>query len=102
MFGGGGGGFDFGGGASASFDPFGGSSSSRKPTRGKDTDVRYEISLEEAFKGKKVVMNLSRDRACGVCAGVGGRKGAKKEECGRCKGKGSIIRDRHVSLDVTA
>jgi DnaJ family protein A protein 2 len=92
MFGGGGG---FGG-ASGSFDPFG-PGPSRRPTRGKDTDVKYPISLEEAFKGKKVIMNLSRDRACGSCSGTGGRKGAKKEKCARCAGKGTMIQDRHVS-----
>jgi DnaJ family protein A protein 2 len=85
------------GGASASFDPFG-PGPSRAPTRGKDTSVRYEISLEEAFKGKKVVMMLSRDRACGICTGTGGRKGAKKDKCTRCGGKGHVIQDRHVSL----
>lgn len=89
------------GGASASFDPFSGAGpSSHRPRKGRDTDVRYEISLEEAFKGKRVIMNLSRDRTCGVCAGQGGRKGAKKDTCGRCKGKGKVIQDRHVSHNL--
>ncbi len=59
-----------------SFDPmdgFGtGPSSSgrrRKPTRGRDTDVPYNISLEESYKGKRVVMMLERDRVCGGCKG---------------------------------
>lgn len=60
-FGGGGGGF--------SFDPNAGPSRRPKPRRGRDTDVRYEIMLEEVYKGKRVVMGLERDRVCGGCKG---------------------------------
>ena len=84
MFGGGDGGFSFAededdygfnpfggrGGASWSGDPTaGGSSRRRKPTKGKNADVRYEIGLEEAYKGKRVVLGLERDRVCGHCKG---------------------------------
>jgi len=31
--------------------------------------VPYEISLEEAYKGKRVVMGLERDRICSHCSG---------------------------------
>jgi DnaJ family protein A protein 2 len=62
MFGG------FGMGASFSFDTAG-PGPSRRPKRGRDTDVPYEISLEEAYKGKRVVMALERDRVCGHCKG---------------------------------
>lgn len=65
-------GFDFGmdgmRGANFSFDPSG-SGPSRKPKRGRDTTVKYEISLEEAYKGKRVVMMLERDRICSGCKG---------------------------------
>lgn len=54
------------GGAGFSFDSAG---PSRKPRKMRDTDVAYEISLEEAFKGKRVVMALERDRVCGHCKG---------------------------------
>lgn len=65
MFGGMGG-FGGPGGASFGFDPAG---KRPKPSRGKNTDVEYAIKLEEAYKGKKVVMNLERDRACKTCKG---------------------------------
>jgi DnaJ family protein A protein 2 len=59
------------GGASFSFDMGGGPGGmpKRKPTRGEDTIVPYEISLEEAYKGKRVVMGLERDRICSHCSG---------------------------------
>jgi DnaJ family protein A protein 2 len=97
MFGGGGGG---GFGASFSFDTNPGSSrasSSNARRRGQNTDIGYEVTLEEAYKGKRVVMDLQRDRLCGHCKGQGGRKGAVKSKCTRCGGKGSVVQDRHVS-----
>jgi DnaJ family protein A protein 2 len=63
----------FGGGFSFEFDPAGGAGSRKqkkpKPARGKDTDVGYEITMEEAYKGKRVVMMLERDRLCAKCKG---------------------------------
>lgn len=61
MFGGMGG---FGG--SFAFDPAG---PGPRPRRGRVTSVEYKISLEEAYKGKKVVMMLQRDRICKHCKG---------------------------------
>ncbi len=85
------------GGASFSFDMGGGPSRPRKPTRGADTIVQYEMSLEEVYKGKRVVLDLGRDRTCGLCKGSGARSGVKPSTCSTCEGKGSVIRDRHVS-----
>ncbi|KAL1405948.1 hypothetical protein Q8F55_007630 [Vanrija albida] len=97
MFGGMGGFGGPGGGASFGFDPSG---KRPKPTRGKDTNVEYAISLEEAYKGKKVVMNLERDRACKTCKGRGGREGMKMTQCGKCEGKGVIFADRHLGPGI--
>ncbi|OCF36918.1 chaperone regulator [Kwoniella heveanensis BCC8398] len=102
MFGGMGGfGFDDGG-ASFGFDMGGGGGgpSGRrrpKPAKGRDTMVPYDISLEDVYKGKKVVMNLERDRICGGCKGSGGRPGVEPRECSKCEGKGFIFTDRHLA-----
>ena len=87
----------FGGPSFFSFDSAGPGPSKRKPTKGPDTIVQYDISLEEAYKGKRVVMGLSRDRICSHCSGSGARSGAKPSTCSTCEGKGSVIADRHVS-----
>lgn len=106
-------GFDFEDGPSAygSFDTAGAGPSRRKPSRGKDTIVDYHVSLEEVYKGKRVVMNLERDRKCSHCKGqvtrcacsiytdcgrTGGRNGVKPTKCGQCSGKGVVIQDRHA------
>lgn len=99
MFGGSGGfgmHFEDGGGPFHSFDSAG-PGPSRRPRRGMDTDVKYEINLEEVYKGKTVIMNLERDRVCGGCKGSGGRSGVKPSNCKTCNGKGAVIQDRHVS-----
>lgn len=54
------------GGSSFGFDPAG---RPPRPRRGRDTDVEYSITLEEAYMGKRVVMALERDRLCKTCKG---------------------------------
>jgi DnaJ family protein A protein 2 len=41
----------------------------RAPRRPQATEVDYELSLEEAYTGKRVVMGVERDRTCGHCHG---------------------------------
>lgn len=94
-----GGGFDdFGGGMGGGFfDPSGGRGGGRrKPAKGRDTTVPYDITLEEAFKGKKVVMSIERDRVCGGCKGSGAKPGVTPKECSKCSGKGVVFTDRMV------
>nr|XP_019046093.1 chaperone regulator [Kwoniella bestiolae CBS 10118]OCF25023.1 chaperone regulator [Kwoniella bestiolae CBS 10118] len=91
-----GGGFGMGGGG-FEFEMGGGPSRRRKPTKGRDTTIPYDISLEEAYKGKKVIMNLERDRICGGCEGSGARAGVEPKECGNCEGKGVVFTDRHIA-----
>jgi DnaJ family protein A protein 2 len=82
------------------FGSFDSAGPSRKPRRAANTDVGYDINLEDVYKGKRVVMNLERDRVCGSCKGSGGRNGVKASVCSGCKGKGAVIQDRHVSRAV--
>ncbi|WVO16381.1 hypothetical protein L204_104056 [Cryptococcus depauperatus] len=96
----------FGGMGGDPFDDFGGGffggpmggrgTGGRKPSKGRDTTVPYDISLEEVFKGKKVVMNLERDRICKTCKGSGARSGVVPRECSKCKGEGIVFTDRMI------
>ncbi|KAL7421755.1 hypothetical protein Q5752_003526 [Cryptotrichosporon argae] len=89
----GGGGF----GGSFAFDPAAGPS---RPKRGRNTDVTYEVGLEEAFAGKKVVVMLSRDRCCRHCGGSGGRAGARRSKCAKCDGKGTVFTNSHLGAGI--
>ena len=95
MFGGAGFGFS-GGGAGASFDTRGGPS--RGPRRGRDFDIRKDISLEDAYTGKTIHVKLERNKLCGQCKGSGGKKGGVKVKCRTCAGEGNVYEDRQVSI----
>lgn len=100
QFGGGGGGPSFG------FD-FGGPSS-RSRTKGQDSVIPYEVTLEDLYNGKAVKMNMEKEAVCTVCKGCvsthvffccihltrsglsssGARGHAKPKNCSTCEGKG--------------
>ena len=102
--GGGPGGFDFGGFESGAFsdifdDFFGdfmgsgrggkGSKKSRS-NRGSDLKINLEITLEEAYLGKKQTINLSSNEKCEKCSGGGAEPGSKPKKCSTCDGHGKV------------
>jgi len=101
---GGSGGFDFGGFESGAFsdifdDFFGdfmgsgrggrGSKKSRS-NRGSDLKINLEITLEEAYLGKKQTINLSSNEKCEKCSGSGAEHGSKPKKCSTCNGHGKV------------
>ena len=101
---GGPGGFDFGGFESGAFsdifdDFFGdfmgsgrsgrGSKKSRS-NRGSDLKINLEITLEEAYLGKKQTINLSSNEKCEKCSGGGAERGSKPKKCSACNGHGKV------------
>jgi len=102
--GGGAGGFDFGGfesgGFSDIFDDFfgdfmgsgrsGRSSKKSRSNRGSDLKINLEITLEEAYLGKKQIINLSSNEKCGKCSGSGAEPGSKPKKCSTCDGYGKV------------
>jgi molecular chaperone DnaJ len=85
----------FAGGADFSdiFEDFFGQSGgrSRKPQNARGADLRYDmqITLEEAFHGKKETIKFVSQVACGSCNGSGSKDG-KVEKCGTCNGLGRL------------
>jgi molecular chaperone DnaJ len=96
--GGGGGGFDFGFGTGFAdiFDEmFGdvmgrGRGGRRGPQRGQDLRYNMEITLEEAFNGKKAKITVPSSIACEPCKGTGGKNGAAPTNCPTCRGAGKV------------
>ena len=102
--GGPGGGFDFGGFESGAFsdifdDFFGdfmgsgrssGRSKKSRSSRGSDLKINLEISLEEAYFGKKQTINLSSNDKCEKCSGSGAERGSKPKICSTCEGHGKV------------
>ncbi|RPD75245.1 DnaJ-domain-containing protein [Lentinus tigrinus ALCF2SS1-7] len=63
---------------------------SRGPRRrkGEDSNIPYEVTLEDLYNGKTVKMNMEKEVVCGVCKGSGAKGSAKPKQCVKCEGKG--------------
>ncbi len=95
----GGGGFqDFGdifsqifGGAGGGFaDMFGGGGRQQRGQRGSDLRYEMEISLEEAYAGKELEIDVPISESCERCDGMGAEPGASIDTCSTCGGAGRV------------
>jgi len=68
----------------------------RKPRKGRDEEQKYEVTLEELYKGKTVKFASTKNIICNHCKGTGGKEKAKPETCQRCKGQGVTVGLRSV------
>ena len=58
--------------------------------RGSDLRYNFEVTLEEAYKGKTATIRLPTAVTCEVCAGSGAKAGSKPRACSTCGGQGRI------------
>jgi molecular chaperone DnaJ len=58
--------------------------------RGADVKAEAEITLEEAFTGVKVPLNVERTEVCAECDGTGARNRAAIKKCPTCRGTGRV------------
>lgn len=70
---------------------FGGGGGQRQQAR-RGADLRYdlEISLEDAFHGKSVEIEIEVATACEPCKGSGAEAGSGKRRCNLCGGHGKV------------
>ncbi|MCF4166866.1 molecular chaperone DnaJ [Zavarzinia compransoris] len=91
-------GFDFGSSFADVFDDLFGEFMGRGGQRGggngamRGSDLRFnmEISLEEAFKGKKTQIRVPSTISCEACDGSGAAPGSKPTTCPTCQGAGKV------------
>jgi molecular chaperone DnaJ len=93
--GGGGGGDPFGGFSDIFEDIFGqftggGRGRQRGPQRGADLRYDMDISLEDAFHGKKNDIRVTVAATCEPCSGAGAKPGTSASTCGSCGGRGQV------------
>ena len=62
----------------------------RGPARGADLRYNLEVTLEEAYSGKKVRIRVPTSVACETCRGTGAKAGAKPDTCSMCGGIGKV------------
>jgi DnaJ family protein A protein 2 len=60
----------------------------QQPTRKRDTSYDFSVSLEDAFKGKTVQLNVNHNVCCKTCDGNGSTK--PPVTCDICRGVGYI------------
>ena len=91
--------FEFGGSFSDIFDDLFGDSFGRRrggggrrssAQRGSDLRYNYEVSLEEAFSGKKAQITIDTSVACEPCSGSGAAPGSQPIDCPSCGGMGKV------------
>ncbi|KAF8525810.1 DnaJ-domain-containing protein [Hysterangium stoloniferum] len=71
-----------------SFDFGMGGAGSRRPRKGEDSIIPYEVTLEDLYNGKSVKLMMEREVVCHSCKGTGAKGNAKPKKCVRCDGKG--------------
>jgi len=66
--------------------------SGRTRTKEYGADLRYdmEVSLEEIFSGKKIIIHVPTKIKCETCKGNGHEANSKPETCPTCEGHGSV------------
>lgn len=60
------------------------------PQRGDDLKYELDISLEEAFSGKRETINVPGFVTCDTCSGSGAKPGSKPSVCQTCHGSGRV------------
>lgn len=75
---------------------FGGEGGPKRQRRGRDEEQKYQVTLEELYKGKTVKFASTKNIICSHCKGTGGKEKAKPATCERCKGNGVTVGLRSV------
>ena len=75
-------------------DAFGGRQQGRGqqggPRRGSDLRYDLEITLEQAYKGEDVDLDIPSTTTCDTCEGSGAKPGTKPVTCTTCQGAGRV------------
>lgn len=66
---------------------FGGSKkTSKSPTKGNDIEMKVKISFMDSINGKNITLDLTYDKKCNNCYGIGGEISV----CSKCNGNGYL------------
>jgi len=72
-------------------DMFGGGRQRRSgPARGQDLRYDLEITLEQAYAGAEVAIDVPSSMTCETCEGTGAKPGTSPTTCGSCGGQGRV------------
>ncbi len=66
-----------------------------RPRQSPDEEQKYEISLEDLYKGKTTKFASTKNVICSLCKGKGGKEKATAKKCSTCDGQGMESISRH-------
>jgi molecular chaperone DnaJ len=64
----------------------------RRRTGGRDLRIQLDLELEDILFGKEQEITLKRPEPCETCGGDGCAEGSRPLICGRCRGRGQVLR----------
>lgn len=59
-----------------------------RPRQSPDEEQKYEITLEDLYKGKTTKFASTKNVICSLCKGKGGKEKATAKKCSTCDGQG--------------
>ncbi|HCQ71606.1 MAG TPA: molecular chaperone DnaJ [Rhodospirillaceae bacterium] len=69
---------------------FGGGRGGSRASRGSDMQYTFDISLEDAYKGKEAKIKIPVNDTCDNCSGSGAAPGTSASTCDTCGGAGRV------------
>ncbi|MCA9131687.1 MAG: molecular chaperone DnaJ [Planctomycetales bacterium] len=72
-------------------DFFGGGRQRKRVRRGADIRCDVTLELEEAARGTRKKVSLTRHELCHSCEGSGAEPGSQPQVCSRCRGQGQVV-----------
>ena len=72
-------------------------STSNRPTKGRDSLVKVNLTFEEAVFGCKKTINMDLDSECEKCSGKGG---TGEQTCSTCGGRGRVVSQQRTMFGV--
>ncbi len=87
----------FGGGMFGSAFGGGRRSSGSRPTKGRDSLVKVNLTFEEAVFGCKKSINIDLDSECEKCSGKGG---TGEQTCSTCGGRGRVVSQQRTMFGM--
>lgn len=74
----------------------------RKPQKGENSVIDYDVSLKDLYLGRTAHFNVLRQVLCLTCSGSGGKPGTLPKQCVKCQGKGRCLRMRSMCNGMVA
>ncbi len=74
----------------------GGMRTHNRPHRGRDLQVRLDLTFEEAIFGVEKSIEVTRNEPCATCHGSGAEPGTTPQRCSTCGGRGEVRQVRQT------